>query len=325
MATPLRFVILGAGALGSILGAHLARAGHSVVMLARGRRAAQVASEGLRIGGLAQIDQAVPVLVEPERCPDADVLIVATKTHGTAAALEPLRAARFEAVLSVQNGVLKNELLARAFGRERVLGALADSSGELEPDGVVLFTRNECIALGELRGLTGDRASRLAQALEAAGIAARAEDDIESLEWCKFTAWAALMVLSVTTRAYTPVFLADPDAALVLVRLVREMGALTSAAGFVLTDRVTLPVATLCNRPEAAAVEIACGLGRAFAVRAPAHRMSSLQDLEAGRALEIEETLGDAVRRARDLGLSLPLLGASYALVTAIDRIRRAP
>ncbi|HLW24264.1 MAG TPA: 2-dehydropantoate 2-reductase [Steroidobacteraceae bacterium] len=317
----LRFVILGAGALGSIIAAHLTRAGHPVSLLARGRRAALIQEQGLRIRGLVHLDQRVTVIDDPARCPDADALIVCTKAQGTLGALEPLRHARFDAVLSVQNGVLKNELLARVFGHERVLGALADSSGELKADGEVLFTRNECIALGELEETSGQRAARIAAALAGAGVGSRAVADIASLEWCKFVAWVALMVLSVTTRAYTGAFLDDPEGALLLVHLVREMGTLAVASGALLTDEVTLPVAALCARPESEAVEIVRAGGRALMARAPMHRMSSLQDLAAGRALELEETIGDAVRRADALELSLPLLRASHLLVTAIDRL----
>ena len=54
----------------------------------------------------------------------------------------------------------------------------------------------------------------------------------------------------------------------------------------------------------------------------PTHRMSSLQDLEAGRPLEIEETLGYAVRRARELQQPVPLLDSLYHLAAAIDRTR---
>jgi 2-dehydropantoate 2-reductase len=317
------FLILGAGALGSILAAHLVRAGERVQVLARGRRAAQIRTQGLRIRGLVQIEVPVAVLEDPAHCPEAGTLIVCTKARDTRATLEPLRGMRIESVLSVQNGVLKDVVLTELFGRERVLGALADTSGELEPDGTVLFTRNECLALGELRGSALARAAPLAARLSAAGIAARAFDDIESLEWSKFTAWAALMVLSVSTRAPTAAFLTDPNGARLLVRLVREMGALAAAQGAVLVDAVTLPVATLCSGPTTRAEQIVHAFGRDLGARAPGHRMSSLQDLLAGRPLEIEETLGDALERAARLGLELPLLGASRDLAAMIDRLAR--
>jgi 2-dehydropantoate 2-reductase len=72
------FAILGAGAIGSILGAHLARAGHRVVMLARGARAAYLEERGLTIAGLAQFTTPVHTLRDPHALGSAGTLIVAT-------------------------------------------------------------------------------------------------------------------------------------------------------------------------------------------------------------------------------------------------------
>jgi 2-dehydropantoate 2-reductase len=124
----MRFAILGAGALGTILGAHLARAGHEVVMIARGERARVLQRQGLVLNGLADIKARPQVIDDPSKLFDTDTLIVATKAIGTTGALEALRHLRLENALSVQNGVLKNELLARVFGFSRVLGAMADFS-----------------------------------------------------------------------------------------------------------------------------------------------------------------------------------------------------
>jgi 2-dehydropantoate 2-reductase len=135
------FAILGAGALGSIIGAHLARSGQSVVMLVRARRAQQIASDGLRIKGLVEFSQPVPTISDPSQLTGAGVLIVATKTYDTEAAIATLRGANIGVSLSIQNGLLKDDLLAAAFGRERVLGSLANLSGELLGSGEVLFRR----------------------------------------------------------------------------------------------------------------------------------------------------------------------------------------
>src|SRR5215468_2664775 len=240
------FAVLGAGAIGSIIGAHLARAGHGVVMLARGERAAHIERSGLTIRGLAELTTPVKTLTDPQQLKGAGTLIVATKTPGTAAALEPLRSAQFDVTLSIQNGPLKNELLAAAFGAERVLGALADTSGELLSSGEVLFTRNVCLYVGEVGGGDSARAQRLAQVLESAGVHAAATPEIQTLEWSKFCGWVGLKALSVATRAHTWKFLSDPDAALLVTRLVREMGTLVGALGIRISDRAVLPVESLC-------------------------------------------------------------------------------
>ena len=317
------FAILGAGAMGSIVGAHLARAGHSVVMLARGRRADQVGKAGLAIRGLGEFTVPVRTVSEPASFAGAGTLIVAIKTPGTAATLAALRHAQFDLTLSIQNGPLKNELLAQAFGAARVLGALADTSGELLPDGAVLFTRNVNIFVGELGGGDSARAAKLASTIDAAGVRAAASREILTLEWAKFCAWVGLMALAVSTRAVTWKYLADPGSALLLARLVREMGALTRAQGIALSDRSILPTARLCAGSESEAVEIILRTGREYQANAPQHRMSALQDLEAGRPLEVNETLGYALARARELKLDLPMLECFTSLVTAIDHSQR--
>jgi 2-dehydropantoate 2-reductase len=316
------FAILGAGALGSILGAHLARSGHSVVMLVRARRAQQIAQDGLRLTGLTEFSQPVPTLSETSQLTGAGVLIVATKTYGTAEALAPLSHAEIDLAFSIQNGMMKDELLADVFGRERVLGALANLSGEMLASGEVLFTRNAQLFVGELDGSNSARARRVAAVINAAGVRASADPQILSLEWSKFAAWAAMMILSVTTRAFTWKYLIDAGTARVAVRLVREVGVLAEAVQVPLSDRAVLPVATICSGSEDDAIALLEQFGREMKLSAPEHRMSTLQDLNAGRPLEVEETLGHAMRSATRLQLSLPLLACFYELLAGIDRMR---
>lgn len=316
------YAILGAGAIGSILAAHLTRSGLSVAVLARNRRADQLQRDGLRIRGLVDLDAPIQVVRDPSDLRSTNVLIVATKTPGTAQSLEALRHVRLQASFSIQNGLLKNELLASTFGRDSVLGALADTSGEMQRDGIVLFTRNVNVLLGELEPGSSARATRIATQIDQAGVRAAAVDDIATLEWSKFCAWISWLALSVTTRAPTWRYLSDPDAARLIVRLIREMVALADASNVRVTDQSVLPIATLMTQSEDDAVRAIVAVGERYRIDAPLHRMSSLQDLEAGRALEVHETLGYAVRKAQELSVPAPLMEAMYALVAAIDPAR---
>lgn len=308
--------------MGSIVGAHLAHAGRSVLMLARGARAQHMREHGIRMTGLSSFVQPVEVVSDPSQLTAADVLIVATKTYGTGQALQAIRHAHIGAALSMQNGMMKDELLADAFGQHCVLGALADTSGELLASGDVLFTRNASLSIGELDGSDSERVRSAAAAIDASGVRSDAVNNILSLEWCKFAAWTGMMALSVTTRAASWKYLVDADAALVLARLVREVGTLATAAGVPLSDQSTLPIASLCAGTEAQAVERLRAVGEDMRVRAPEHRMSTLQDLLAGRPLETEETLGYAVRKAATLKVRVPLLDAIYHLITGIGHAR---
>jgi 2-dehydropantoate 2-reductase len=317
-----QFAILGAGAIGSILGAHLARAGHSVAMLVRERRARQIDADGLRIKGLVDFSTPVRTITRPQELRSADVLVVTTKAIDTAAALEPLRGADIGVAFSLQNGVMKNEILAAAFDRTYILGAQANFSGEMLPSGVVSFTRNINLMLGDLDGTVTPRAEAIARTIEASGVRSTAVPNIRSQEWSKFAAWVGLAAVAVTTRLTTWKYLEDPGAALVLVRVIREVGTLASTCGVQLNDEAMFPVASMCKSPESTAVEVVTAIGAEFHKNSPTHRLSTLQDLEAGRPLELDETMGYAVRLAEQHDLKLPLLEAGYLLARSIDRNR---
>jgi 2-dehydropantoate 2-reductase len=318
------FAVLGPGALGSIIGAHLARAGHSVAVLARGRRAEIISTAGLTITGLVEFSTPVTVLTDPAALRSADVLIVATKTPGTEEALARLRHVDIGLAFSVQNGTLKNDLLASVFTADRVLGSLADTSGEVLTDGRVLFTRNVKILLGELSGVLSQRARDVAATIDSSGVRAIAVPGMLSLEWSKYVTWVGMFALSVITRSVTWRYLVDQDAALVLVRMTREMGRLAAALGIELTDEANMPAASICGGTEVDAVAEVVKRGRVFESQAPGHRMSALQDLLAGRPLEIHETLGYALRKGIELGVEMPLLDGFYRVISAEERIKEA-
>src|SRR5690606_7155693 len=316
------FVCLGAGSMGSIVGAQLARAGHSVVMVVRDRRARQIQADGLRLTGLVDLHVQVPALTDAASLRRGGTLIVAMKTLGTAAALAPLRHVPFDAALSVQNGAYKDELLIEAFGRERVLGALSEASGELQPDGSVMFTRSALTQVGELDGSLAPRAQAIAAILDGAGVRTKAVTDIVGREWSKFCAWAGYMTMAVAMRAVSWKFVTDPDGALLIARVVREMGVLAAARGIVLNDESILPVASMCRGTEAEAAAAVVQKNAHMQSTAPLHRMSSLQDFEAGRALELEETIAVALREAGQRDIAMPALDALYHLCRALEKIR---
>src|SRR5688572_7328976 len=196
----MRFAILGAGALGTILGAHLSRAGHEVAMIARGDRARVLQRQGLVLNGLSDIKARTPVIDDPKKLRETGTLIIATKAIDSAQALDSLNHLKLDNAFSVQNGVLKNELLARVFGYSRVLGAMADFSGELLANGEVKFTRNVCLHLGDEKGGASPRAQELAAAIDAAGVRCAAASNIRTREWSKYAGWIAQFPLAVLTR-----------------------------------------------------------------------------------------------------------------------------
>lgn len=129
----MHFVIVGAGALGSIYAAYLARDGHQVSLIARGERAAALARHGIVVVGTDAFTARCDIVTQPETLRQADVAIVAIKTYDTEQALAPLRNLKLTTAFSVQNGVLKNKLLADAFGQQATLGAICMIGGDVLP------------------------------------------------------------------------------------------------------------------------------------------------------------------------------------------------
>jgi 2-dehydropantoate 2-reductase len=316
----MRFVILGAGALGSIIAGHLARAGEEVMVVARGDRARYVRQHGITLTGLADFTTACPVVTDPVGLPGADVLIVAVKTYDMAAAVAPLHHLEVATVLSIQNGVLKNEQLADAFGAEKTVGAATFLSGEVLPDGPVRLTSNQVLYVGEIPAGTSTRVQQVVESLARAGMQAEATAHIQTIEWSKFVAWIGAMALAVLTRLETYKFFSDPEAALICTRLMQETAALATKRGIALEDMPPFLVKTISSVTEAEGVEKLQELGAMMHARAPMHRMSSLQDLERGRRLEVEETLGYVVTNAATVGLAVPTVDTCYRLISGINR-----
>jgi 2-dehydropantoate 2-reductase len=311
-----RFAILGAGALGTILGAHLSRAGHEVVMIARGERARVLQRLGLVLNGLSDIKARPQVVDDPSKLLETGTLIVATKAIDTAKALDSLKHLRLDNAFSVQNGVLKNELLATVFGYSRVIGAMADFSGELLANGEVKFTRNVCLHLGEEKGGMSPRVEALAAAIDAAGVRAAAASNIRTREWSKYAGWIAQFPLAVLTRQITWKFLMDERSATVIVRIVREAARLAEAMKIELLDMPPLPVPSIVHGSDAQALAIVRDIGQKFFDNSPEHRMSAQQDVLRGSRLETEETLGYALRKARELDVPMPTLDTCYRIIT---------
>ena len=316
----MKVVVLGAGALGSILAGHLARAGEDVTLIARGARANYLQHNGVTITGLVDFTIPCAVVTDPARLSHADVCVVTVKTYDMISALASMRHLAVSSVLSVQNGVLKNEQLATVFGREKVLGATAVLSGEVLPAGPVRFTVNQGISIGELPQGISERVTRLVGTLESAGIRAEATEQIQAAEWSKFVGWVGWTTLAVLTRLETYKFLSDAATAVVGVRLMRETAALATQMGVPLEDNPPFNVKTIAAVSEQQAVEILQETGTKMGSRAPTHRMSGLQDLERGRRLEVEETLGYVVTKAGEQGVPVPTVETCYRLISGLNR-----
>ena len=321
----MHIVVLGAGALGSIMAAYLVRAGETVTVMARGTRAAQVRESGLRVCGVTDFCVPCAVVTDPQTVQTADALVVAVKAYDTAAALEGLRHLRVQSVCSVQNGLLKNEQLAAVFGAEKTLGAACMFGGEVLADGAVRYTLEREICLGALPGQDAAPARQLVHTLQHAGLQAVYSERIQTIEWSKFVGWLGFTTIAVLTRLETYKFLCDPQTARISARVMREAGQLAAALGIALEDHPPMASASVLAGSEDQAVAVLQRMGAALREHAPQMRQSALQDVQRGRRIEVEETLGYALTKATTLGLTLPTLELCYRLLSGLNHTLGAP
>ena len=325
----MHIVIVGAGALGSIIAAYLVRGGHDVSLVARGTRAAQLARHGIQITGHETFSVSCPIVTAPESLRQADVVIVAVKTYDTDTALAPLANLKTESAFSIQNGVLKNDQLTAVFGATATLGAIGLLGGDVLPDdgdqpGPVRYLLASPIVVGERTGGRSDRVHAVVEALSDSGLQAQASEEIQTVEWSKFVAWSGLSALAVLTRLPTCQFLSDPDTALLAARVMRETGEVAKRLGIELQDSGPLLARTVTTGTEAEAVHTLQTMGETLRRTAPAFRQSILQDAERGRRLEVNETLGHTLHLADMHRVSAPTLELSCRVLQTLDRAARS-
>lgn len=321
----MHFVIVGAGALGSLYAAFLARDGHDVSLLARGERAAQLAEDGITVTGLADFNAKCDVVIEGQTLRHADALIMAVKTYDTDAVLATLSNLQPASAFSVQNGMLKNRQLAEAFGADAVLGAVGHIGGQVLGAGSgtaapVRYTLDGATIVGELNGGHSKRAQAIVDSLMRAGLVAEHSQQISTAEWSKFVGWSGFSALAILTRLPTYKFLSDPDTAVLAARVMRETGALARHLGIELQDSGALKAASVTAGSEEDGVQAVLASGAMLEEMAPSLRQSMLQDADRGKRLEVDETLGYALELAGENGIQTPTLDYCVRIMRAVSR-----
>lgn len=320
----MKFTILGAGALGSIYAAYLARNGHQVSLVARGARAAALARHGIIVTGQDSFTAHCDIVTRPASLQQADVVIVGVKTYDTGDALAPLRNLTATNVFSVQNGVLKNKQLSDAFGSKATLGAISMIGGVIHPaegdlPGAVSYDMAGPTIIGEPQGGPSSRVSELVDTLVQSGLKASTSDDITSIEWSKFVGWSGISALAILTRQPTWRFLVDADTALIAVRVMRETANVAVRYGVTLQDS-GFSANAFINGSEEDAVKAAQAHGEKLRANSPDFRQSILQDADRNRRLEVNETLGHTLTLANELGIETPTLDLCCRVLRVVSR-----
>jgi len=316
----MRIVIVGAGALGSVIGGCLARAGEEVTLVDIANPHLEViAKQGLKVTGFQHFSIPVKATDQPSEVREADFLLLVTKSMETERALQGVRSLPVQYACSIQNGVAKDDRLAKVFGNEKVLGGLTLIAAQRPEPGVVEWTSEGMTYFGELKGGISPRVSHLVEVFQRAGLKAEAKENILSLEWSKFISWAATGMVSALTRLPFPRILRSPDLASLCVRMVRELSQIPGTRGIPLEDCGPHRTKTMLNLPFEAAVQEVMQAGARVDRPGVFPYHSTAQDILAGRKTEMEDCIGPLIGEAKQKKIEIALTEAVYALARGLE------
>jgi 2-dehydropantoate 2-reductase len=306
----MRIAIFGTGAVGGYFGAQLARAGEEVSFVARGAHLQAIRTQGLRVE-----TPKGEILIQPARATDdpaeigtVDAVLLGVKAWQVPEAAQSIRPVigPHTIVVPLQNGVEAAAQLAAELGAEHVLGGTCGTLSQVTgPGRIRSMGEMHFVKFGELDNRPSDRAERLRQAFERAGVKAEIPPDILQAVWGKFVLVVSFGGVGAVARAPLGVLRTVPETRRMLERALHEAVAVARACGVALSETV-----------------IANTLGLLDAM--PAAATTSLQrDIADGKPSELEAWNGAAVRLGREKGVATPLHEFIYASLLPSERRAR--
>lgn len=312
----MKFLIVGAGAIGAYVGARMARAGFDVTLFARGPHLKAMQEHGVQVKSAEGEFQVQPRIVSSlAEAGPADVVFLGVKAHSLpqlAPQLGPVLGPD-TTVVSTQNGIpwwyfqgfggaaegLHLEridpggVISSVIEARRVVGSIVYFSTEILEPGVVQHIEGNRISIGEPDGTRSDRCRRIAEALVASGLRCPVTTHIRQEIWVKILGNASLNPVSALTRATLAQMVRDPGVSQVIRNIMQEVEAVSRKLG------MELPVSI--NQRMAGAEKVG------------EHRTSMLQDLEAKRPMELEALVGSVVELGERLGLPMTYTRTIYS------------
>lgn len=315
----MRILIFGGGAVGSVLGGFLARAGHAVTLLGRAAHMRAVRECGLKIEGIWGTHHVHGIRAATSTSDLADerfeVVLLTVKTYDTADAIRSLKELGLSGVtiLSVQNGHGNTQALAAAFGRESVFGARIITGVEMpEPGRVIVTVSADDIRVGPPAGepeLMG-RAREIAALLSEAGVPTSATHRYREYLWSKILYNCALNPLGALLRATYGQLAADSGTRTVIEQVIEE--------SFAVAQAHKIPL--FWTRSE----EYQRHFYDELIPPTAQHFPSMLRDLEQRGRTEIDALNGAVVRLAENLGVLVPVNRTLTSMIQLREQTRRA-
>jgi 2-dehydropantoate 2-reductase len=306
----MKVAVYGAGGIGAYFGGRLAQAGADVHLIARGSHLDALRRRGLEVRStLGDFHLHLPATDDPADIGPCDWVLFCVKAYDTAEAATRLPGllGAGSAVVSLQNGIDNEGIIAGVVGPDRVVGGAAFILSTIAEPGVVAHTGGPArVVFGELNGTETDRVRALRDAFRAASVAVEVSRTIETVLWNKFAFICAHAGMTAASRAPIGEIRSVPESWEMFGALSEEVCAVGRAGG------VQLPAdATEQHRTFASGLE-------------PDLYSSLHYDLEHGKRMELEALHGAVVRRGAASNVPTPMNRAVYALLKPHAARRRA-
>jgi 2-dehydropantoate 2-reductase len=311
-----KYLIAGAGAIGGYLGACMHRAGEDVTLFARGPHLRAMQANGLRVLSAEGDFEVRPKIIE--RLEDAgpvDVIFLGVKAHGLTMLAPQLKPLLHEntVVVSTENGIPwwyfqigageytdfrieridPGGIIGQTFDPRNVVGSIIYLATEIVEPGVIRHTEGSRITLGEPDGSKSDRIRAIGDALIKSGFKAPVTARLRHEIWVKILGNVAFNPISALTRATIVAMVHDPDVVVLVRNIMMEVAAVANKLG------IELPISI--EKRIAGAEKVG------------EHKTSMLQDLEAGRPMELEAVVGAVLEIGERLGVPMPNTQAVYS------------
>ena len=307
----MKIAMMGSGGVGGLIGARLAHAGCDVSFIARGAHLAAMREHGLRLE--SQVGNVhLPITKatdDPRTVGQVDIVIFSVKlwdTEAAARAILPLMGPE-TGVISLQNGVVKDDILRPIVGEKALMGGVAYMGTAISRPGVIQHTGTvQRVVFGEYDGRRSKRAQELLEWCRKAGLDAAISDDIRRTLWEKFAFLVGMAAVTATIRLPIGPIRSHPLTRQFYLDAMREAAAVGRAHGVRL--------------PEDFAEE-----RMAFVDTLPPTMTASLQlDLERGNPLEVEWLSGSVVKLGAAVGVPTPIHRAARDILILHARGRKA-
>jgi 2-dehydropantoate 2-reductase len=321
----MKIAVVGAGAIGGYHGGRLSAAGEDVTLIARGPNVDALARDGMRVigeDGKETVSQGARAVRSMREAGPHDVVLLTVKAHQVAPVAEDLAHLMHDSttIVTMQNGIPwwyfhkhggefegrpvaaadPDGTIGRHIDSDRIVGSVVYPAAVLVRPGVVEVVEGKRFTLGELDGSEPPRIQAISAALNKAGFKAPVTNDIRGEIWLKIWGNLSFNPISALTHATLVDLLKFPLTRELSINMMREAEAIANKLG--ITFRVGI------DRRVAGAEKVG------------AHKTSMLQDVEAGKPIELDALVGAVVELGRLTNTPTPHIDAVYACASLLAK-----